>query len=84
MFISQNNFDADNDDIQSKIFYTENMSPKKVLEIKLKGKFSKGTLISRWEQQIRKYVMQKKVKNGEENLGGGDLKRRRWMGSLRC
>jgi hypothetical protein len=39
VFISLNNVDAYNDDIQSKIYYPENIIPKKVLDLKLKGKF---------------------------------------------
>jgi hypothetical protein len=52
--------------------------------MKLKGNFSKGTPISRQEQQVRKHIMQKKVKNSEGNVGGVDFKRQRWMESFRC
>jgi hypothetical protein len=40
--------------------------PKKVLNLKVKGKCPRGRLRSTWEQQVRKYITHKEGRSWEE------------------
>jgi hypothetical protein len=44
----------------------KNVIPKKVLNMKIKGKFPRGKLRSRWEQHFRRDVILKEIGTWDE------------------